>query len=80
MKTTNKQSYKTYDQTEAILKAKKLLIKIKQHQPKMNSYKVNAETIVQIRKGKNPEKIINKLRSMKPKVSTIEQIEYGQYA
>lgn len=81
MKTTNnKESYKIYDQTEAILKAKELLSKIKQRQPKVMTFRVDSNTLVQIREGKNSEKIITKLRNMQPKVSVIEQIEYGQYA
>lgn len=80
MKTTRKESYKIYDQSEAIEKAKELLMKIKKTQPQLKTYRVNAETIIQIKEGKNPDKIISKLKKTNNKTSIIDQIEYGHYA
>jgi len=65
---TNKESYKIYDQTDTIIKARELLSKIKK-KPKMNTYKIDADKFVQVREGKNPDTIINKLKSKEPKVS-----------
>lgn len=76
----NKMQYKTFDQEEATSKARKILEKIKRNKLKLTTYRLDSDTIIQIREGKNADKIIEKLKSKQRKISLIEQIEYGHYA
>lgn len=79
-KQSNKVSYKIYDQEEAIKKATISLEKEKKKKLKLHTYRLDSDTLVQIREGKNAEKIISKLKSKQPKISITDQLEHGCYA
>ncbi len=79
IKQSNRISYKIYDQEEAIQKAIITLEKIKRKKHILYTYRLDADTLIQIREGKNAERIINKLRNKQPKISTTEQLAQAYY-
>lgn len=78
---TSKRSYKTFDHTEAIKQAQKLIDRTKKKQRNLRSIRIDSETIVQI-KADNPnfEQIIKRIKHKARTINIVDQIEYGQYA
>lgn len=77
----NPRSYKVFDQSEAIEKAKKVLNKIKKQHSDIKYIRLDADTIIGIKATrKNTDAIINKFKNKPKKISIVEQIEYGHYA
>jgi hypothetical protein len=77
----SKRQYKTFDQTEAILKAQKLIDNIKKSHKNMRSIRIDSETIIQLKpERKNINQIVERVKNKRRTISLIEQIEYGHYA
>lgn len=76
-----KRHYKTHDQAEALIEAQKLIEKTKKKHRKLQSIRIDADTIVQIQSGRsNVDNIINRVKNKRKTINLIEQIEYGNYA
>ncbi len=78
---TTKRRYKTFDHSEAIKQAQKLIDCTKKKNQNLRSIRIDADTIVQIKIDRhNFEQIIERIKHKKRTISIIDQIEYGQYA
>lgn len=78
---TTKRHYKTFDHSEAIKQAQKLIDRTKKKQQNLRSIRIDADTIVQIKADRiNFERIIERIKNKTRTISIIDQIEYGQYA
>lgn len=76
-----KRHYKTFDQSESIKQAQKLIERIKKKQQNLRSVRIDADTIIQIEINKsNFEEIVKRIKKRPRTICIIEQIEYGQYA
>lgn len=80
-KLSTKKRYKIFDHSEATKQAQKLIDRTKKKHQNLRSFRIDPDTIVQIRANNpNYEKIIERIKHKKRTISLIEQIEYGQYA
>lgn len=76
-----KPNYQTFDQADSIEKAQKLIDKLKCRKIALNSFRLNAHTIVQIADHRNnANQIIERVKGKCCTINLIDQIEYGQYA
>ncbi|MBD8349407.1 MULTISPECIES: hypothetical protein [unclassified Dysgonomonas] len=80
-KTSTKRRYKTFDQSDAIKQAQKLIDRTKKKQTNLRSIRIDADTVVQIKAERsNVDRIIERVKHKARTVSIVDQIEYGQYA
>lgn len=80
-KLSTKRRYKTFDHSDAIKQAQRLIDRTKKKQHNLRSIRINADTIVQIKADKpNFEQIIERVKRKTRTISIVDQIEYGQYA
>lgn len=78
---TTKRRYKTFDHTEAIKQAQKLIDHAKEKQQNLRSIRIDADTIVQVKADSpNIERIIERFKHKTRTINIVDQIEYGQYA
>lgn len=76
-----KRRYKTFDHSEAIKQAQKLIDRTKKKQTNLRSIRIDADTIVQIKANRpNIDRIIERVKHKARTISIVDQIEYGQYA
>lgn len=73
-------NYKTFDESKAIREAQQLVDKLKCRKIKLNAYRLDADTIVQIKEGRQAGKIIERIKSKRRSINLTDYIEYGQYA
>lgn len=77
---TNRQ-YKTFDHSESIKQAQKLIDQTKKKHKDLRSIRIDADTIIQIESDRpNFEQIIERIKNKARIISIADQIEYGQYA
>ncbi len=80
-KSTTKRHYKTFDHSEAIKQAQRLIDRTKKKQQNLRSIRIDADTIVQIKTDRpNFERIIERVKHKTRSINIVEQVEYGQYA
>lgn len=73
--------FKSFNQEESIIKAQKLIDQFKDdNSTSLVSMRIDPITIIQIKKGRNMQQIIDRLKSKRRTISILEQIEYGIYA
>ncbi|PXV62684.1 hypothetical protein CLV62_11873 [Dysgonomonas alginatilytica] len=80
-KLSTKRRYKTFDHSDAIKQAQKLIDRTRKKQTNLRSIRIDADTIVQIKADRtNADRIIERIKNKARTVSIVDQIEYGQYA
>lgn len=80
-KLSTKRRYKTFDHSDAIKQAQRLIDRTKKKHHNLRSIRIDADTIVQIKADKpNFEKIIERVKHKTRTINIVDQIEYGQYA
>lgn len=80
-KPSTRRQYKTFDHAEATKKAQKLIDHTKKKHQDLRSFRIDSDTIVQIKADRpNFEKIIERVKHKTRIISLVDQIEYGQYA
>lgn len=80
-KLSTKRRYKTFDHSDAIKQAQKLIERTKKKQTDLRSIRINADTIVQIKADRsNVDRIIERIKHKTRSATVIDHIEYGQYA
>lgn len=80
-KSSAKGRYKTFDHSEAIKQAQKLIDRTKKKHTNLRSIRIDADTIVQVKANRsNIKRIIERVKHKARTISIVDQIEYGQYA
>lgn len=80
-KLTTKRQYKTFDHSDAIKQAQKLIDRTKKKHHNLRSIRIDADTIVQVKADRpNFERIIERIKHKARTINIVEHVEYGQYA